>query len=77
VDLFDGTVRLEVIEAPPVGIVEHLLRVNLTHKTKAVYSADKTPIGPKAEDFFPNRSDNPTPSARPSSLAAVPPPAPG
>lgn len=33
-----------------------MIRVNLTHKTRTTYSPDGvTPIGPKAEDFFPNR----------------------
>jgi hypothetical protein len=48
-------VRLEIVEGAPKGTMEHLLRVNLTHKTRAIYSKDKTQIGPKAEDFFENR----------------------
>lgn len=54
-ELFDGTAKLEFIEAPVVGIQEKLIRVNLTHKTRTTYSPDGvTPIGPKAQDFFPN-----------------------
>ena len=48
--------RLEIIEAEPKGTMEHLLRVNLTHKTRTTYSKNNTQIGPKAEDFFENRS---------------------
>jgi hypothetical protein len=46
---------MDFIEAPISGYQESLLRVNTTHKTKTTYSPDgKTPIGPKAEEFFPN-----------------------
>lgn len=54
--LFDGSATMEIVEQPiGPGFKESIVRHNKTHQVITTYSSDGSIIGPKAEDFFPNR----------------------
>ena len=48
---------MQIVEFPAEkeGLRERLSRLNKTHKVITQYSTDGSVIGPKAEDFFPQR----------------------
>jgi hypothetical protein len=55
IELFDGTSRMELVEAPVESFKESFFRFNSTHKLVTTYSSNGTIIGPTALDFFPKR----------------------